>query len=402
MVGRVTDVAELTGGQVVVVGSGMAGAQSALALRQGGWAGPVTLLGAERELPYDRPPLSKDVLLGQRDSTVLDVDWTGVDLLPGHRATGLEPGLLHTDRGSLRYDALVIATGAKPVTLPGARTLRTLDDALTLRAGLRPGRHLVLVGAGWIGAETATVARQLGCEVTVVEAAATPLAGALPAELGGLMTQWYADAGVELRCGVGVAAVEPGAVLLADGTELAADEVVVGIGARPATGWLAGSPVELDRAGAILTDDRLRTSLPGVWAAGDCVAYPSARLGTRVNVQHWDHALQSGRAVAASVLGAGTPYDPVPYFWSEQFGRMVQYAGRHAPGDRMLWRGSAEDPAWTVLWLRDGRLTGLLSVDRPRDVNQARKLIERGVLLDPVAAADPSVQLKAAVGPNPL
>ncbi|WTU00015.1 FAD-dependent oxidoreductase [Kitasatospora sp. NBC_00070] len=397
-----TDVAELTGGQVVVVGSGMAGAQSALALRQGGWAGPVTLLGAERELPYDRPPLSKDVLLGQRDSTVLDVDWTGVDLLPGHRATGLEPGLLHTDRGSLRYDALVIATGAKPVTLPGARTLRTLDDALTLRAGLRPGRHLVLVGAGWIGAETATVARQLGCEVTVVEAAATPLAGALPAELGGLMTQWYADAGVELRCGVGVAAVEPGAVLLADGTELAADEVVVGIGARPATGWLAGSPVELDRAGAILTDDRLRTSLPGVWAAGDCVAYPSARLGTRVNVQHWDHALQSGRAVAASVLGAGTPYDPVPYFWSEQFGRMVQYAGRHAPGDRMLWRGSAEDPAWTVLWLRDGRLTGLLSVDRPRDVNQARKLIERGVLLDPVAAADPSVQLKAAVGPNPL
>ncbi|MFJ9519698.1 NAD(P)/FAD-dependent oxidoreductase [Kitasatospora sp. NPDC101801] len=397
-----TDVAELTGGQAVVVGSGMAGAQSALALRQGGWTGPVTLLGAERELPYDRPPLSKDVLLGQRDSTVLDVDWTGVDLLPGHRATGLEPGLLHTDRGSLRYDALVIATGAKPVTLPGARTLRTLDDALTLRASLRPGRHLVLVGAGWIGAETATAARRLGCEVTVVEAAATPLAGALPAELGGLMTQWYADAGVELRCGVGVAAVEPGAVLLADGTELAADEVVVGIGARPATGWLAGSPVELDRAGAILTDDRLRTSLPGVWAAGDCIAYPSARLGTRVNVQHWDHALQSGRAVAAGVLGAGTPYDPVPYFWSEQFGRMVQYAGRHAPGDRMLWRGSAGDPAWTVLWLRDGRLTGLLSVDRPRDVNQARKLIERGVLLDPVAAADPSVQLKAAVGPNPL
>ncbi|BFV59763.1 FAD-dependent oxidoreductase [Kitasatospora sp. CMC57] len=395
-------VAELTGEQMIVVGSGMAGAQAALALRQGGWAGPVTLVGAERELPYDRPPLSKDVLLGQRDSTTLDVDWTGVELLSGRRAIGLEPGLLHTDQGALPYDALVIATGAKPVTLPGARTLRTLDDALALRASLRPGRHLVLVGAGWIGAETATVARQLGCRVTVVEAGATPLAGALPAELGGLMTRWYADAGVELRCGVGVAAVEPGAVLLADGTELAADEVVVGIGARPATGWLAGSPVELDRAGAVLTDDQLRTSLPGVWAAGDCVSYPSARLGARLNVQHWDHALQSGRAVAASVLGAGTPYDPVPYFWSEQFGRMVQYAGRHAETDLMLWRGSAEDPAWTVLWLRDGRLTGLLSVDRPRDVNQAKKLIERGLGLDPVAAADPSVQLKAAVGPDAL
>lgn len=383
--------------RVVVVGSGMAGAQCALALRQSGWAGRIALVGAERELPYDRPPLSKDVLLGQRDDTTLDVDWAGVELMPGRRATGLEPGLLHTDGGELPYDALVIATGAKPVVLPGARTLRTIDDALALRARLTPGRHLVLVGAGWIGAETATVARQLGCRVTVVEAGGTPLAEALPTELGGLMARWYADAGVELRCGAKVAAVEFGAVLLADGTELAADEVVVGIGARPATGWLAASPVELDRAGAVLTDDQLRTSLPGVWAAGDCVSYPSARLGTRLNVQHWDHALQSGRAVAASVLGAGVPYDPVPYFWSEQFGRMVQYAGRHAETDRLLWRGSAEDPAWTVLWLRDGRLTGLLSVDRPRDVNQAKKLIERGAELDLALAADPSVQLKATV-----
>ncbi|MFJ8040970.1 NAD(P)/FAD-dependent oxidoreductase [Kitasatospora sp. NPDC096147] len=392
-----TAVAELTGsGRAVVVGSGMAGAQCALALRAGGWDGPVTLLGAEPHAPYDRPPLSKDVLLGRTDSTTLDVNWAGVDLLPGHRATGLAGGVLHTDRGEFGYDTLVLATGAKPVTLPGARTLRTVEDARALRERLAPGRRLVLVGAGWIGAETATVARKLGCEVTVVEAAATPVAGALPAEVGALMAGWYAEAGAELRCGVGVAAVEPGAVLLADGAELPADEVVVGIGARPATGWLAGSGVELDHTGAVLTDDRLRTSLPGVWAVGDCVSYPSARLGARLNTQHWDHALQSGRAVAAALLGAETPYDPVPYFWSEQFGRMVQYAGRHGEGDALVWRGSPEEAGWTVLWLREGRLTALLAVDRPRDTGQAKKLIERGAVLDPALAADPAVQLKAA------
>ncbi|MFB7663480.1 NAD(P)/FAD-dependent oxidoreductase [Kitasatospora sp. NPDC056138] len=393
---------------IVVVGAGLAGAQAALALRQGGWRGPITLVGEEPHPPYDRPPLSKDVLLGKRDSTELDIDWQhlGIELLPGRRATAVTPGVLHTGAGELPYGGLVIATGAAPVALPGsdrARVLRTVDDALALRAELVPGARLVLVGAGWIGAETATVARQLGCEVTVVEAGPAPVAGALPAELGALMADWYAAAGVELRCGTGVAAVEPDAVLLTDGTRLPADEVVVGIGARPATGWLAGSAVQLDATGAVLVDGQLRTSAEHVWAAGDCVSYPSARSGTRLAVQHWDHALQSGRAVAASVLGAALgretegPYDPVPYFWSEQFGRMVQYAGRHAGADRLLWRGSAQDPSWAVLWLREDRLVGVLGVDRPRDVNQARRLIAGGAVLDPAKAADPSVQLKAAL-----
>ncbi len=144
-------------------------------------------------------------------------------------------------------------------------------------------------------------------------------------------------------------------------------------------------------------DGTLRTSLPGVWAAGDCVSYPSARSGTRLAVQHWDHALRSGAAAAASMLGAGAPYDPVPYFWSEQFGRMVQYAGRHGAGDEVLWRGAPGDPAWTVLWSRGGRLTALLAVDRPRDLAQGRRLLERGAVLDPAVAADPGVALKSAV-----
>jgi NADPH-dependent 2,4-dienoyl-CoA reductase/sulfur reductase-like enzyme len=276
--------------------------------------------------------------------------------------------------------------------------LRTLDDALALRQVLTPGQRLVLVGAGWIGAETATAARALGCEVTVLEAAEAPLAGALPPELTAPMERWYAEAGVRLRLGARVAAVEPGAVRLADGTAVPADHVVVGIGARPDTGWLAGGPVALDAAGAVLADDRLRTSLPGVYAAGDCVSYPSARFGERITVQHWDHALHSGRAAAKAVLGADEPYDPVPYFWSEQFGRMVQYAGRHAAGDRLLWRGSPEDPEWTALWLREDVPTALLTVDRPRDLAQARRLIDQRVPLDPALAADPGVPLKSAVG----
>ncbi|MFI9272463.1 NAD(P)/FAD-dependent oxidoreductase [Kitasatospora sp. NPDC052896] len=388
--------------RVVVVGAGLAGAQCALALREGGWQGSLTLVGAEPWAPYDRPPLSKDVLLGKTDSTVYELDWQrlGVELLTGRRATGLAPGLLQTDAGELAYDHLVLATGADPVRLPaasGERTLRTLADSLALRAELRPGRHLVLVGAGWIGAETATAARELGCAVTVLEAADAPLPGALPAELTAPMREWYRAAGVELRLGARVATVEPGAVLLADGERVVADEVLVGVGARPATGWLAGSGVELDPAGTVLADQRLRTSLPGGWAAGDCVSYPSARFGERISVQHWDHALHSGRAVGAALLGAQAPYDPVPYFWSEQFGRMVQYAGRHGGADRLLWRGSPADPAWSVLWLREGALVAVLAVDRPRDLAQGRRLIERAVVLDPDRAADPEVPLKSAL-----
>ncbi|MER6363173.1 FAD-dependent oxidoreductase [Kitasatospora sp. NPDC001527] len=408
-----TGVAELSGtgrtDRVVVVGAGLAGAQCAAVLRRDGWQGRITLVGEEPHAPYDRPPLSKDVLLGKTDSTALDLDFAqlGVELLTGRRATGLTPGgpggagVLHTDAGDEPYGTLVIATGAEPRALPGAERahlLHTLDDALALRALLRPGLRLVLVGAGWIGAEVATAARAAGCEVTVVEAGPAPVPGALPTAIGRAMAAWYAEAGVELRCGTGVAAVEPGAVLLADGSHLPADEVVVGIGARPATGWLAGTGVALDAAGAVLVDERLRTTVPGVLAAGDCVGYPSARSGSRLTVQHWDHALQSGEAVAATVLGTDTPpYDPVQYFWSEQFGRMVQYAGRHGEGDELLWRGAPGDADWSVLWLRDGALRALLAVDRPRDLTQGRRLIERGAVLDAARAADPAVPLKAAV-----
>ncbi|WP_431047827.1 NAD(P)/FAD-dependent oxidoreductase [Streptomyces sp. P1-3] len=400
----------------------MAGVQTAVALREEGWSGAITLLGAEPHQPYDRPPLSKGLLLGKAEGATFDVDFAalGVELRLGSRATGvdLERRRLRTDAGPLPYDHLVIATGAEPISLPGTEQLpgvhllRTLDDAERLRPVLAAQHDIVVVGAGWIGAEFATAAREAGCSVTVVEAAERPLAGALPPEVAAYMAGWYLDSGAELITSTRVAAVEEGGVLLAGsaaraegpggGRRLRADAVLVGIGARPATGWLAGSGIELAADGSVLADERLRTSAPDVYAVGDCASFPSARYGRRLLVHHWDNALQGPRTVAANLVGSQRPnfvgavYDPVPYFWSEQFGRFVQYVGHHADADELVWRGDPSGAAWSVCWLREGALIALLAVGRPRDLAQGRKLIESGAEIDRAKAADASVPLKLA------
>ncbi|MEU3921263.1 FAD-dependent oxidoreductase [Streptomyces sp. NPDC029004] len=389
----------------------MAGVQTAVALREQGFTGPVTLIGAEPHQPYDRPPLSKAILLGKAEGSAFEVDFEalGIELRLGCEVYGVRPGdhELDTEAGAVPYDVLVIASGAEPITLPGAEgvagvhLLRTLDDAARLRPVLAEQNDIVVVGAGWIGAEFATAAREAGCTVTVVEAADRPLAGALPAEVAAPMTDWYAQYGVELITHARVAGIHPGTVILADGRELAAGAVVVGIGARPATGWLAGSGIALGPDGAITADEHLRTSLPDVYAVGDCASFPSGRYGQRLLVHHWDNALQGPRTVAANVIASARRepeqiYDPVPYFWSEQFGRFVQYAGHHATADTMVWRGDPANAAWTVLWLREGALVALLAVGRARDLAQGRKLILAGARLDPDLATDPSVPLKTA------
>ncbi|WP_203615334.1 FAD-dependent oxidoreductase [Streptomyces sp. SID13726] len=394
--------------RVVVVGAGMAGVQTAVALREQGFRGTVTVIGAEPHQPYDRPPLSKAVLLGTAEGSAFDVDFEalGLELLLGREALGVRPDAheLDTEAGPVPYDVLVLATGAEPVRLPGTEgvpgvhLLRTLDDAERLRPVLARQHDIVVVGAGWIGAEFATAAREAGCAVTVVEAAERPLAGALPAEVAAPMTSWYADAGASLRTHTRVARVEPGAVVLDDGSRVAAGAVVVGIGARPATAWLAGSGIELGAHGEVVADERLRTSVPDVYAVGDCASFPSTRYGERLLVHHWDNALQGPRTVAANILGeAPSVYDPVPYFWSEQFGRFVQYVGHHASADTTLWRGEPSGPAWTVCWLREDRLIALLAVGRPRDLAQGRRLIEAGAVMDRELLADPARPLKAAV-----
>ena len=386
--------------RVVVAGAGLAGLRVAEELRAQGYGGAITLIGAEDRPPYDRPPLSKKVLAGDLDDTSLrpDLDELGIELRLAESAVGLGDGVLHTEAAGYPFDALVLATGASPVRLPGdgpQHVLRTAGDALALRELLRPGTRLAIVGAGWIGAEVATAAARRGCTVTVLEAAAAPLAAAIGPQIGLATVPWYGEAGVHLRLGQGVDAIEPGGVALAGGDWLAADVVLTAVGVRPAVSWLAGSAVALDDG--VAADARLRTTAPGVYAVGDCASFWSQRYQQRLRFEHWDIALHGPAAAAANILGGSTDYDPVPYFWSEQFGRMVQYAGWHGSAERMLWRGDPAGPAWAACWLTGGALVAALTVGRPRDLVQARRLIESGGQVDAGRLADPGIAVRDCV-----
>jgi 3-phenylpropionate/trans-cinnamate dioxygenase ferredoxin reductase subunit len=384
-------------GNVVVAGAGLAGLRTIEELRARGYAGRITLVGAETRPPYDRPPLSKKLMTGELDDTSLRADLAAldIDVRLGEVATKLQPGTLSTDQGELDFEALVLATGAAPIRLPGPgrqHVLRTLDDALALRELLRPGTQLCVVGAGWIGAELATAARTRGCQVTVLEAAEAPLAAAVGAEIGAITAGWYAQAGVELRLGQPVGSIEAGGVALASGGWITADVVVTAVGVRPAVAWLAGSGVEIDNG--VSVDARLRTSVAGVFAAGDCASFWSRRYGRRLRFEHWDVALHQPEVVASGLLGGSEPYDPVPYFWSEQFGRMVQYVGWHGDAEQAVWRGDPAGAKWAVCWLAGGRLVAALTVSTPRDMLQSRRLIEAGVQVDADRLADPAILIR--------
>jgi len=398
----VTRLRSLSMDRVIIVGGGLAGLRSVEALRAQGYAGGLTLVAAEPCLPYDRPPLSKAVLRGETEDTTVTADWDalGCELLLGRRATGLGDDL-ETTEGPLGFDGLVIATGATPLRLPGEgpqHVLRSVDDARALRAGLRPGARLVIVGAGWIGAEVATAAAKAGCRVTGVEAADAPLAGAIGAEVGSRTAPWYAEAGGELRHGLKGAAGGPGGLDLAGGGSIEADMVLTGVGVRPETAWLEGSGLALENG--VVVDERLRTGRAGVFAVGDCAAWWSPRFGRRLRVEHWDTALNAPDVAAANLLGGERSYDAVPYFWSEQFGRMVQYAGHHPVADTMVWRGDPDGSGWAVCWLSGDRIVAILTVDRPRDLLQGRRAIAAGARLDTVRLADPGVAVKATVTPG--
>ncbi|MCK9922593.1 FAD-dependent oxidoreductase [Frankia sp. AgPm24] len=417
--------------RIVIVGAGMAGGRAAVELRKRGFEGDVVLVGAEAHRPYDRPPLSKAVLTGRIDDTTIPLTLDGVEVVTGRRATALRPGTLETDGGPLAYDGLVLATGSDPIPLPGdgpVRVLRTVDDALGLREVLRPGLRLVIVGAGWIGAEVATTAAAAGVEVTVVEAADTPLRAALGAEIGAHTIDWYTRAGVTLRLGVSVERTTADGLVLAGGELLPADEILVGIGARPDLGWLADSGLVLDRG--IVVDEYLAATWSGVdgppvVAVGDCAAWWSRRYERRLRVEHWDCAQHSPSVAAATLLRAPGPgaaaadsstdapatdaavYDPVPYFWSEQFGRMVQYAGLADSDHELIYRGDPSEPeppagtrppGWSAGWFTaDGTLRALVSIGRPMDVAPVRRLLVAGGTVDRKGFADLSVTMKELV-----
>lgn len=385
--------------EIVVVGGGLAGLRTVEELRSAGYDRSLTLIGAEARPPYDRPPLSKQLMIGAVDDTTLraDLDALGAKIRLGERAEHLAAASVRTAEAEYGFDRLVIATGARPIRLPGPgkqRFLRSIDDALALRDVLVPGRRLAIVGAGWIGAELATAAAGRGCQVSVVEAASAPLAAAVGADVGAVTIAWYEQAGVELMLGRPVESVQDGGLSLAGGGWLAADTIVTAVGVKPDVGWLASSDVALDNG--IAVDEQLRSCVPGVYAVGDCAAFWSGRFRRRLRTEHWDGALRAPAVLAANLLGGAESYDPVPYFWSEQFGRMMQYVGHHAGADQLIWRGDPAGPRWAACWLEGERLVAVLTVDLPKDLMQGRRLIEAAVSVDPDKLADPAVQLRSA------
>lgn len=398
--------------RLVVVGGGLAGVQTVAALRQQGYSGDLVLVGAEREPPYDRPPLSKQWLLaggGDEPEVALPFDARRleVEVRAGTAATGLRPRdrVVETASGDLPADAIVVATGSEPIRLPGegAVHLRTRADAERLKSRLVRDARVVICGAGWIGAEVATAARHHGARVTVVEQAATPVGHVLPEEVTRHFVPWYAAAGVELRTGTRVRETGPDGVRLDDGTWLPADLVVVGVGVRASCAWLAGSGIGLDRG--VLVGADLRADRDGVFAVGDVVARWSPRYAARIRGEHWDDALRAPTVLATNLLGGAATYDPVPYVWSEQFGRRIQFAGRPPTEDRAgdraglvtCWRGDpGVDETWAVFWVGPaGVIQAAVAVDRPRDLMQARRLAEREAPVDIDRLADPATPVRS-------
>ncbi len=400
--------------RVVVVGASLAGLRAAETLRAEGFAGPLTVVGDEPHAPYDRPPLSKQVLTGEWGpdrialaggaKPELDLTWER-----GVAATGLDLAartVALADGRSLPFDGLVVATGAAARWIPGTRgipgvhALRTLDDALAVGRALDAGaRRVVVVGAGFIGAEVAASCRSRDVEVTMVEPLAQPLARVLGEEIGRVVGEVHVAHGVDLRLGVGVEAVEPlggtggdgGPVVrvrLGDGSTVDADLVVVGIGVVPNTGWLEGSGLTLDDG---VVCDETTLAAPGVVAAGDVARWPNPLFGEVMRVEHWEHAIDMGAHAARRLLagdGPGEPYGPVPWFWSDQYDRKLQLAGRVRPTDELVVvAGSVAERRFAALYGRDGRVVGAFAMNMPARVVKYRQAIAAGLTWDDALAA---------------
>ena len=384
---------------LVVVGASLAGLRAVEAARKGGFAGAITLIGAEPYLPYDRPPLSKAFLdppssaqpAGPFFRTEQALrDELGVDLILGQPATALDAERREIAVGDrhVRYDSVVIATGSSPRMiegtgdLGGVYPLRTLDDALAVRAALDNGARTVVIGAGFIGSEVASAARKRGLDVSVIEALPTPLVRATGEAMGHAIAALHERNGTALRCGAGVAALEGSGkaerVLLADGTAIGADLVVVGIGVSPNTDWLRGSGLELDNG--IVCDETLWTGVPGVYAAGDVANWCNPMFGERQRMENWTAAAEKGAAAARNALDPehARAYSTVPYFWSDWYDARIQFVGTpDADEVRLVDRNPDYSGRWVALYRRGDRLTGALTVNGQGEIMKYRGLIMR-------------------------
>ena len=378
--------------RIVVVGASVAGYGAIQELRKAGYEGALTLVGAEDRLPYDRPPLSKQVLAGDWEPDRVDFrlpDTLDIELRLGSAASALDLGertLRLASGADLPYDGLIIATGAAPRQLPGSESiegvhvLRTLDDCLAVRAAFEQGARVAVVGAGFIGCEVAATARRRGLEVSLIEALPLPLAGALNPEIGQACADLHRAHGVDLRCGVMVEGIDGGQraerLRLSDGSTVEADVVVVGIGVTPATAWLQSSGLTLDDG---VVCDSTCMAAPGVYAAGDVARWYNPRYASLMRIEHWTNAMEQGRAAARNLLAGpedAEPYDHLPYFWSDQYDTSIQLAGRTDGSDEFrVVRGSLEDGEFIALFRAGERIAGLLGFGLARDFARTRRLI---------------------------
>lgn len=388
---------------IAIVGASLAGIRAAETLRRDGYDGAITLIGDEPHKPYDRPPLSKQFLAGVGDDSriALIADDAlaalDLDLRLGLRAVALDAPTrtVHLADGTeTSFDGVLIATGATPrmlagmVAMPGVFTLRTIDDARSLRTAFDASpRRVVVIGAGFIGAEVAATARGRNLHVTLIEALPVPLGRVLGSDMGNLMADIHREHGVDLRLGVGVDGIDGAGrverVRLSDGSSVEADVVVVGVGVAPNTGWLEGSGLTIDNG---VVCDATTLAAPGITAAGDVARWYNPRFDETARVEHWDHAIEMAAHAARRLLVAdedATPFAPVPFFWSDQYDRKIQLAGRSRHDDIVrVVTGSLDERRFAAIYGRGDKIVAVLGMNRPRHVMQYRQLIASGASWD--------------------
>ena len=404
----------MTSHTIAIVGASLAGAKAAEAARDAGHEGRIVLIGDEASAPYERPPLSKEVLRGEKGADAARVHPDGfyaeysIELVTDEAVTlDIAGRTIELAGGApISFDAAVLATGATPrrldvpgAGLPGVHLLRTVDDSLRLRDAIQRATRVAVIGAGWIGSEVAASARQMGADVVLIDPAPVPLHRVLGDEIGAVFRDLHADNGVDLRLGTAVSELRGTErvehVVLGDGREEPADVVVVGIGVDPRTALADGTGIRVDNG--IVVDSHLATSVEGVYAAGDVANAWHPHYQRHLRVEHWANALHQGVAAGRSAAGEHETYSRLPYFFSDQYDLGMEYVGESEPGDVLTIRGDLDAREFIAFWQRDGKVTAAMNVNVWDVVDDLKALIAASRIVDPARLTDPDAALAELV-----